>query len=137
MIVLIDTDVLIDVALDRRPHAAQASTLLDALERGEGTGFIAWHSLANFHYLVQSQQGSSATKAFLIDLLRFIQVAPTSTESARYAANLPMRDFEDALQVAAAVACRANAIATRNVRDYARAPVRAMLPAALLADLSK
>jgi predicted nucleic acid-binding protein len=137
VIVLIDTDVLIDVALDRRPHAAQASTLLDALERGEGTGFMAWHSLAIFHYLVQSQQGSSATKAFLIDLLRFIQVAPTSTDSARYAANLTMRDFEDALQVAAAVACRANAIATRNVRDYARAPVRAVLPGALLADLSK
>jgi predicted nucleic acid-binding protein len=134
---LVDTDILIDFALDRRPYAASAGELLDALERRQATGFIAWHSVANFHYLVTSKKGSSATKAFVLDLLRFVQVAPTSTESARYAASLPMRDFEDALQVAAAVACGANTIATRNVRDYARAPVRATMPAILLKELTK
>ena len=137
MILLVDTDILIDVALDRRPHAVAAAELLDALERREATGFIAWHSVANFHYLVVSKQGSSATKAFLLELLRFIQVAPTSTDSVRYAAGLPMRDFEDALQVAAAVACGANTIATRNVRDYSRSPIRGVTPIALLKELSK
>ena len=137
MILLVDTDILIDFALDRRPHAAAAGELLDALERRQATGFIAWHSVANFHYLVVSKRGTSGTKAFLLDLLRFVQVAPTSTESVRYAASLPMRDFEDALQVAAAVACGANAIATRNVRHYARSPVRATTPAILLKELGK
>jgi len=137
VILLIDTDILIDVALDRRPHAAAAAELLDALERRRATGFVAWHTVANFHYLVVSKQGSSATKAFLLDLLRFVQVAPTSTDSVRYAAGLPMRDFEDALQVAAAVACGANTIATRNVRDYAQAPVRATTPTILLRELSR
>lgn len=136
MILLIDTDVLIDVTLDRRPYAAAASRLLDALEQREATGFIAWHSVANFHYLVRPKRGSSATKAFLLELLRFVQVAPTSTDSVRYAAALPVRDFEDALQVAAAVACGANTIVTRNVRDYARAPVRAATPTALLRELA-
>jgi len=137
VILLVDTDVLIDVALDRRPHAAAAAELLDALERRKATGFIAWHSVANFHYLVLPKKGASATKVFLLELLAFIQVAPTSTESVRYAAGLPMRDFEDALQAAAAVACGANTIATRNVRDYARAPVRATTPTILLKELSK
>lgn len=137
MILLVDTDILIDFALDRRPHAAAAGELLDALERRQATGFIAWHSVANFHYLVVSNKGASATRAFLLDLLRFVQVAPTLTESVRYAANLPMRDFEDALQVAAAVACGANMIATRNVRDYTRSPVRAATPTALMKELSK
>lgn len=137
MILLVDIDILIDFALDRRPHAAAAGELLDALERRQATGFIAWHSVANFYYLVVSKQGPPATRAFLLDLLRFVQVAPTSTHSARYAASLPMRDFEDALQVAAAVACRANTIATRNVRDYTRAPVRATTPTILLKELTK
>ena len=137
MILLVDTDILIDFALDRRPHAAAAGDLLDALERHQATGFIAWHTVANFHYLVVSKQGASATKAFLLDLLRFMQIAPTSTDSVRYAASLPMRDFEDALQVAAAVACGANIIATRNVRDYARSPVKAMTPTILLKELGQ
>jgi predicted nucleic acid-binding protein len=137
VILLVDTDVLIDFALDRRPHAAPAGELLDALERRQATGFVAWHNVANFHYLVVSKKGASATKMFLLDLLRFVQVAPTSTESVRYAASLPMRDFEDALQVAAAVASGANTIVTRNVRDYARAPVSATTPTVLLKKLSK
>jgi len=137
VILLVDTDILIDFALDRRPHAAAAGQLLDALERRQVTGFIAWHSVANFHYLVVSKRGTSSTKEFLLDLLRFVQVAPTSTDSVRYAAGLPMPDFEDALQVAAAVACGANPIATRNVRDYARAPVRAATPTLLLKELTK
>ena len=83
------------------------------------------------HRIVESVQ------PFLLDLLRFIQIAPTSTDSVRYAAGLPMRDFEDALQVAAAVACGANTIVTRNVRDYARSPVGAVTPTALLKKLGK
>jgi len=46
-----------------------------------------------------------------------------------------MRDFEDALQVAAAVACGASVIATRNLQDYAKSPVRAAEPLFVLAEL--
>ncbi len=59
------------------------------------------------------------------DLVQFVEVAPTTTDSLRYATKLDMKDFEDALQVAAAMACHADVIATRNVRDYLNAPLRA------------
>ena len=124
------------VALDRRPYAEDAASLLDALEQRQASGFMAWHTVASFHYLVAPKRGDANTKAFLVELTRFIQVAPTTTQSVRYAAQLPMRDFEDALQVAAAVACGAAAIATRNVRDFARSPVRAAAPRVLLDELA-
>jgi predicted nucleic acid-binding protein len=44
MIVLLDTDVLIDIALDRTPHAEAATKLLEGLENRRGKGFVAWHS---------------------------------------------------------------------------------------------
>ena len=62
----------------------------------------------------------------MTDLVRFVEVAPTTTESLRYAAKLDMKDFEDAMQVAAGMACYADVIATRNVRDYAKTPLRAI-----------
>ncbi|HVW11897.1 MAG TPA: PIN domain-containing protein [Bryobacteraceae bacterium] len=132
MTVLIDTDVLLDIALNREPHAAASAQLLEALERGAASGFIAWHSLSNFHYLVSPLQGAAEAKEFLLDLLHFVGVAQTSTASAAYAAGLPMKDFEDALQVAAAAACGADVIATRNIRDYTESPVKAELPSDLL-----
>ena len=65
-----------------------------------------------------------------------MRVAETTTESLVYAGKLDLPYFEDALQVAAAVACEARVIATRNLRDYARSPIRAMEPQALLKELS-
>jgi hypothetical protein len=43
MIVLIDTDVLIDVALDRRPFSDPAGRLLDALQ--EGAARLMWRGI--------------------------------------------------------------------------------------------
>jgi hypothetical protein len=73
------------------------------------------------------------TKDFLVDLARFVKVAPATTEALRYAASLPMADFEDAMQVAAAAGCDADLIVTRNTRDFARSPIPALSPEAVLA----
>jgi predicted nucleic acid-binding protein len=134
--ILVDTDVLIDVALDRAPHAEAAGALLDALEARPGTGCIAWHSVANFYYLVSPARGRADARAFVVDLVAFLEVAPTGTESVRQAARMPLKDFEDALQVAAALASGAEVIATRNVADYREAPVPAASPASVLRALA-
>lgn len=135
MIILLDTDILIDLALDRAPHVEPAAALLDALEEKPGTAFVAWHSLSNFYYLVSPKRGKHQTRDFLLDLTRFVQVAPTTTESLVLAGKLDMRDFEDAMQVAAATACGATTIATRNLRDYAHSPIQAAEPQTVLAEL--
>ncbi len=121
---------------DRAPYAEDAASLLDALEHRPGSGFMAWHTISNFYYLLAPTRGRSGTRAFLLDLGRFVDVAGTTTESLRCAAQLEMKDFEDAMQVAAAAACGAEAIATRNVRDYAKSPIRAARPGALLTELA-
>ena len=133
--ILIDTDVLIDMALDRDPHAGPAAELFDFLEIRRRRAFVAWHSLSNFYYLVSPSRGRQSTREFLVDLTNFVTVAPSDTDALRYAAQLPMSDFEDALQVAAARACGASFIATRNTRDYSRSPIPALSPKAALEEL--
>ena len=132
---LVDTDVLIDVALDRRPYSGPSSALLDRLESGGRRAFVAWHTLSNFHYLVTPARGDAETRDFLAELVRFVAVAPADTAALRYAVSLPMADFEDALQVAAARACGARHIVTRNVRDFARSPIPAVTPREALEQL--
>ena len=105
--ILLDTDVLIDVALDRDPHVEAAAELLTLLERRPRMAFVAWHTLSNFYYLVSPARGRDDARAFLVDLTRFVSVAPTDTEDFHFAAGLALGDFEDALQVAAARACGA------------------------------
>ena len=132
---LLDTDVLIDVALDRRPHSGPSSELLDRVERGSRRAYVAWHTVSNFYYLVTSERGDSDTRDFIAELVRFVAVAPTDTAALRYAVSLPMADFEDAMQVAAARACGARHIVTRNVRAFARSPIPALTPREALDQL--
>ena len=132
---LLDTDMLIDVALDRHPHADPAAELLDRIEHGPTQAFIAWHTVSNFYYLVAPARGGLSARDFIVELTRFVGVAETSTEAVRFAAALPMSDFEDALQVAAARACGAEHIVTRNVKDYARSPIPAITPREALQTL--
>ena len=106
------------------------------VEQGVETACIAWHSVSNLYYIVAPTRGGVSTRDFIVELTRFVEVATTGTEGIRYAAGLSMADFEDAMQVAAARACGARCIVTRNVRDYTRSPIRAISPQEALAELT-
>ncbi|HVT45343.1 MAG TPA: PIN domain-containing protein [Thermoanaerobaculia bacterium] len=128
MRILIDTDVLLDVALDRTPHSEDASRLLRAVQRGAATAVVAWHTVSNLYYLLSAKADRRRALAFIRDLARIVEVAPADSDILKVAISLRMRDFEDAMQVAAALAGGADLIATRNVRDFRGAPIRAVAP---------
>lgn len=135
MTVLIDTDVLLDLALDREPFAGPACRVFDYLQANPGDGMIAWHSVANFYYLVRSSRGDADTRGFIGELLGFLRVVAGDADSVRSALALPMADFEDALQVISALNGRADLIVTRNAADYRRSPVPVKSPAEFVRDL--
>lgn len=135
--ILLDTDILLDVALDRTPHVADSGALIRYLEARPRMAFVAWHTLANIYYLMRPAQGDVSVRQFLVDITHIAAVAPTDSDALRYAATLPLRDFEDAMQVAAARSCGARWIATRNVKDFRRSPIPALAPRDLLRELGE
>lgn len=133
MIVLVDTDVLVDLAHGCAPYADDAATLIDALEQSAARGFVAWHTVRISSI---SCRLGRATRRFIDDLMRFIDIAPTTTVHLRAASALALKDFEDAMQVGAALACGAEVIATRNTREFRKSPIPALTPAQLVARLT-
>ena len=99
------------------------------MERGGARGFVAWHTVSNFFYLVSARQGAAATRRFIDELMQFVDIAPTTTVHLRAASALSFKDFEYAMQVGAALACAAECIATRNARDFRRSPIPALTSA--------
>jgi predicted nucleic acid-binding protein len=130
MKILIDTDVLLDVALDRAPHAEDSGFILDWAESHPGSAGVAWHTLTNVAYLLKGDP-----RRFLGELLEFVFVPRTSTEAARQALRLPVADLEDAFQAVAAMQFGAERIVTRNVKDYRRSPIPAITPKEFLKEL--
>ena len=132
---LIDTNVLLDVALRRQPYYALAATLLGRLAQSRTGAFIAWHTVSNFYYIARPHLGNETARRTIEELSDFLTIVPTGNDSIRFALSLPMADFEDAMQVAAAHACGAEHIVTRNRRDFADSPVPAITPAQALREL--
>lgn len=128
MRILIDTDVLLDVALDRAPHAANAARVIRLVQRGAVEAFVAWHTVANIYYLLSAGGQRERALEFIRDLTALAAVAPVDSEALAVALSLRMTDFEDAMQVASALAARAQVIVTRNARDFRTSPVRAVAP---------
>ena len=135
MIVLLDTDVLIDVALQREPFFQYSSKVLELAEQKIINAYLAWHSVSNFYYIVESKSKKYKTTDFIRELLQFVLISPTKTKDAIYAATLKIPDFEDALQIAAASTCNAELIITRNIRHYKTSPITAMSPEKYLETL--
>jgi hypothetical protein len=125
---LIDSDVLIDVALERTEWLTDSIAVLGWAEQHPGAGWIAWHSLSNVHYLGRRLRGDEAIRDFLREILGFLEVPATDQAMARRALDLPMGDFEDALQSMCALTARADLLVTRNLADYRRSPVSAVTP---------
>ena len=97
MRILLDTDILLDVALAREPHVTDSASVLVWAESG-GTAAVAWHSLTNCSCMLKGG------KPVLEKLLRLVEVATVGTADAKRALALPMPDVDDAFQSAAAVA---------------------------------
>lgn len=132
MKILVDTDVILDVVLAREPHSDASAEVLQRLEAGRARGFVAWHTLANLYYMVDGPDRQ--LRNMLKDLLKFMRVPGVSSDEAMRAIELPVKDFEDALQVVSAESAGAEFIVTRNIRDYKNSPVPAKTPARWLKE---
>ena len=132
---LLDTNVLVDVALDRRPHSIASTELVNRLANESGRAFVAWHTIATFHYVVSKELSDYRARELVVFITGLAEVVPTGTESIRYALSLQMRDFEDAMQVAAAHAAGAQHIVIRNIGDFTNSPIPAITPEQAIQEL--
>jgi predicted nucleic acid-binding protein len=131
--VLIDLNVILDVLQRREPFYDMSARVLAAAERGLVEGWVAAHSLTTLFYLLTRYRSTERARVALTDLLTFLSVAAVDHEVIEQALNLPYPDFEDAVQMMAAVRSGVQYLVTRNVRDYGLGPLPALQPAELLA----
>ncbi len=125
---MLDLNVLLDVVQRREPfYTASAATLSKVLTR-EVTGCIPGHALTTLYYLV-SRQTDKAKAGELVDwLLVHFEVIPQDRSQFLRARSLDCPDFEDAVVASAAEASACEMIVTRNIGDFAGAPVPAVTP---------
>ena len=133
MRLFLDTNVLLD-GYFQRAGAAASDAVIARCDGATLSGTIAWHTLSNAFYLVRGHSKSTATALqFINDLLTWADVAQTSKADALWAVQSGMSDFEDALQLSAAISCSADVVITRNTTDFKTSTIPVMTPEEFLA----
>jgi predicted nucleic acid-binding protein len=111
MKIFVDTNVFLDLLLSRE-RAAEAETLLNAVEAGLHEGVVLDISLVNIDY-VAAKQGVDA-RAFLSLVVRHFRVVGIDNALAAEALEAASRDFEDAMQLVAARSQSCEVIVTND-----------------------
>ena len=128
MRVFFDTNILLDVLLKREPFAVDSGSAILRCEALGAQRFIAWHGLATAYYLLKRGRTDAAALVEVDKILAWARIAEGTDSHARRARAMGFNDFEDALQGAAAEACAADWIVTRNVPDFSLSAVPAISP---------
>lgn len=135
--VLVDLNVIIDVVQQRQPFYADSARVLDTVAYGKVTGLLAAHSISTLFYLITRWQNREAASTTITNLLEAFTIATVNDAVVRKALAWGWRDFEDAIQMAAAQNEQADYLVTRNGQDFETQPVPALEPAGLLALLAQ
>lgn len=128
MVILVDTNVIIDFLITREPFYKSSSEIIEKCVAGELDGYIAFHSIPNLWYILRSIP-EDKRREWLSDLCGFLQVAGASHEEVLRAIRMTaFRDFEDCLQDRCAKSVGAEYIITRNAMDFGNSDVPAISP---------
>ena len=138
MVILIDTNVILDAFIARQPFMENSKKVLRLCFEQECNGYVAAHSITNIFYILRKQFPSNERKKMLIELCEFIEVVGIQKKQVMDAlVNEDFDDLEDRLQVECAMMVNAGFIVTRNIADFSTSPIPAILPDDFLKEIAK
>jgi predicted nucleic acid-binding protein len=132
---LFDTNIVLDVFLERAPFVGEAKLLWQQIDDGKLTGFLPASVLTDIFYIIRKLAGQQkAAEAVRICLDTFAMV-PVNTEIIQKAIGMTGTDFEDNVQIACAEHEQLDAIITRDKAGFKYSSVQAFTAGELLAQL--
>ncbi len=136
MTVLLDTNIIVDVALERQPQNEASKQVLLLVEQGQIEGYISASTFGDLYYIIRRSRGREWTTDFINWLVTYCQIATVNEAVIRMALTSNFRDFEDAIQYSTAVVNQLDAIVTRNPQDFPVTTPRIISPNELIQELT-
>lgn len=131
MRIMLDTNIVIDILEKREPFFANSYlVLLNALENGV-LCMMPVSAATDIAYILRT---SGDVKDKLLKLSYMISLTDVTADDFNEAVKSDMPDFEDALLAACAKRNKADCLVTRNAKDFAKSPVRAITPKQFLKE---
>ena len=135
MIVLLDTNIVIDYLLQRNQYEA-VNRIIDFAIQYKELECITTTTITDIYYIVkkdgQDESGERLTSLQVQDMLeelfQFIEVIDVTAKDVHSAMALRWKDLEDAVQYCAAVSNGVDCIVTNNIKDFEDTEIDVLTP---------
>lgn len=133
MRVLLDTNIVLDLVLEREPFVSHAATLWELHQQNRLDAYISPITAINVFYITRKIKGREVARRAITKIIQGLLVCPTDAQVLSDALTSNCEDYEDAVQQAAATLAGLEAIITRDPDDYRSATLPVYTPADYLA----
>ena len=133
MKIMCDTNIFLDVLLERELFADDSSKVLSLCEEHKLDGFVSASCITDIFYLVRKYTHSTelAYKA-IGKVLDIVKVCSVTNNDVLLAFQRRAKDFEDCLVATCAKAIHCDYIVTRNKQDFEEFEIPLLNPSELL-----
>ncbi len=135
--ILLDTNIVLDIALERQGFYDRAKELVEILYLNEIESFITASSVTDIYYILKKKKGHIPTISFLKNFFVFIDIAGVNKEVIFEAMKSEIKDFEDAVQIETAKQNDIETVITRNQKDFENPGMKIYSPDEFINELKK
>jgi predicted nucleic acid-binding protein len=121
MKVLIDTNIVLDLLLEREPFIEDAIQLFEQIEIGKLKGYIAATTITNIFYIIRKAEGREIAEKAIHQILAGLELCEVNRAVVETALTHNLKDFEDGIQLACATLNHLDIVVTRDLKDFAGA----------------
>ncbi|RUA31504.1 MAG: PIN domain-containing protein [Bacteroidetes bacterium] len=134
MKVVLDTNIILDIALKRTPFYNESAKLISLIGVGKINAFITATTITDIYYVSRKSQGHATTISFITSLLKIINVLSIDSKIILKSLKSDIKDFEDAIQANAASFNQIDYLITRNKKDFIKSDIKALTPKEFLKE---
>ena len=133
---MIDTNIILDVLMEREPFFENSKAVLSLCEEKKIQGFISASAATDIFYIIRKALGSTE-QAYnaLGHILNIVKVLTVTNDDINTAFLQRAKDFEDCLLATCAKSNRCDGIITRNKKDFLSFGMTLFLPEEILERL--
>ena len=133
----IDTDVIIDFLIDRKPHSREAAIIFTLIEQKKLKGYVSSLTFSNLYYVLRKVEPHNKVISKLDSISRMLTILKVDQQTIKDAIVSGFSDFEDSIQYNCALDYKKiDVIITRNTKDYKNSEIPVMTPADYLKTVS-
>ncbi|MCC5940759.1 MAG: PIN domain-containing protein [Balneolaceae bacterium] len=120
MKVLFDTNILLDLFLERAPFYEHSAHTIGLAEQNKIEGWVCGTTVTTIHYLIGKTISKTQANSHIHSLLKIFNISPVNRAVLESAVTAQFPDFEDAVLYQSALQTGVDAVLTRNTKDFVK-----------------